>query len=230
MAIVDAAEVFQIWQQLVPSNVSVVAGPMLKRPAPLAAREYPSAGRLQAERRQEFESGRTYAKRALSMLGIHDVDLPVASDRSPLWPEGIVGSIVHWTDGSEGHVAAAVARTRDICAIGIDVERDDPLHPSMWHYVLGNGELQRLLAVQPQLRAHEAQVLWSAKEAVVKATCHVVEPTQIDVEYDRSNGSFVAHLRARQGKWPVRWHGRTVRLQGMILAAVIRPALNSKAN
>jgi enterobactin synthetase component D len=223
----NSTEVLQAWQQLVPPGICVVAGPVLEYATPLTVREHQSVGGLNAERMREFECGRLYAKRALSMLGIDQVDLPVAPDRSPLWPNGVVGSLAHTSDGGGGHVAAVVARTQDFCAIGIDVERDDPLHPSLWQYILCEREFERILSLSPEIRPSEVQVIWCAKEAVAKAARQAIEPTEIDVEFDLPrSGGFVAQLRAGgpEEYSSQKWQGRTVRSQGLILAAVIQPA------
>ena len=95
------------------------------------------------QRMRELENGRMYAKRALAMLGIRDVDLPIAPNRSPLWPAGIVGSLTHVIGRVDGHVAAAVARTENVCALGIDIECESGLHPRLWDYVLTRRERER---------------------------------------------------------------------------------------
>ena len=130
------------WRQLLPEGVAVSAGPHLENPMPLTDAERLSAGDIGVERRRELENGRTYAKQALTLLGFRDVEIPVAADRSPVWPEGIVGSITHVTGGACGHFAAAVARIRDVNAIGIDIERETGIHPRLWDYFLTQGRVQ----------------------------------------------------------------------------------------
>src|SRR5271165_6795043 len=105
-------------REMMPADVCVAAGrPLAMR---LTARERASLGAADADRVREFESGRAYAKRALAMLGIDDVDLPIGPDRSPVWPIGVVGSISHVRCGRYGmYAAAAVARTEVALAVGI---------------------------------------------------------------------------------------------------------------
>ncbi len=222
----DSAEVLRAWKELLPPSVSVSVGPIVDCATPLTVWERLSIGDLESGRLREFECGRMHAKLALSLLGVDAVHLPVGPDRAPLWPAGVVGSLAHIGGWIDGQIAAAAARTRDVCAIGIDVERDDGLHPSLWSYVLTEGEFERILSLPPQMRAIEAQVIWCAKEAVTKAARRVVEPRALDVECDLTDGSFVARLRRTGPKMcpPEKWPGRTARAQGLILAAVTWPA------
>ncbi|WP_238017658.1 4'-phosphopantetheinyl transferase superfamily protein [Dactylosporangium sp. AC04546] len=74
--------------------------------------------RAVASRRREFTAGRVAARRALGRLGV--VGHPLTADnRAPVWPHGTTGSITH----TAGYCAAAVARTPDVRAVGIDAER-----------------------------------------------------------------------------------------------------------
>ncbi|MBI4237781.1 MAG: 4'-phosphopantetheinyl transferase superfamily protein [Deltaproteobacteria bacterium] len=70
-------------------------------------------------RRCEFLAGRYCAQQALQQIVSPPIPwIPAGHDRSPRWPDGIVGSITHTTD----YVAAAVARSDRIGALGIDSE------------------------------------------------------------------------------------------------------------
>lgn len=71
------------------------------------------------KRRREFTLGRQAAHQALARLD-YAASLPVlhGPQREPLWPEGVVGSITHTATAA----AAAVARSADCAAIGIDLE------------------------------------------------------------------------------------------------------------
>ena len=211
------------WRQLLPEGVAVSAGPHLENPMPLTDAERLSAGDIGVERRRELENGRTYAKQALTLLDLRDVEIPVAADRSPVWPEGIVGSITHVTGGACGHFAAAVARIRDVNAIGIDIERENGIHPRLWDYFLTKDEFKRILAFPAHVRPVEAQVVWCAKEAVIKAAGRRVQPTALEIEPNSSGDGFVA-LWQSQGpgsKEKEVWRGRTARMQGLIFAAVV---------
>jgi 4'-phosphopantetheinyl transferase EntD len=222
----DSQTILQAWHQMLPASVFVSAGPLLEYAVPLTARERASAGCVGERRMRELESGRAYAKRALAMLGIDDVDLPVGLDRSPQWPSGIVGSLTHVRGCVDGHFAAAVARKRDARAVGIDVERENGLHPRLWNLFLTAHELERIIARPVPVRPILAQIAWCAKEAVMKAARRPVEPTEIDIEPDPSGNEFTASWRkpGSDRRSAEVWRGRTARSQGLILAAVIGTA------
>lgn len=68
-------------------------------------------------RKLEFEAGRFVASNCLETLHL-PTTVGRAPDRSPVWPEKSVGSISH----SDHFAWAAVGRTSDYAAIGIDTE------------------------------------------------------------------------------------------------------------
>jgi 4'-phosphopantetheinyl transferase EntD len=210
---------------LLPKEIFVSAGPLLDDATPLTEGERVSAGFVDEERLRELESGRTYAKRALAMIGCHCVDLPIGPDRSPKWPAGIVGSLTHVMGRDGGHFAAAVASRETVCAVGIDVEREGGLPPRVWDYVLTRRELARILALPPPVRAAEAQIIWCAKEAIRKAALQQIEPIEVEIEHDPEGEEYAATWRpakATDSSAQI-WHGRTGRSQGFILAAVVLP-------
>ena len=71
-----------------------------------------------AQRKSEFLAGRYCSGRALVNLFGRDYRVAVNEDRSPKWPNGIVGSITH----HNGHAAAVVAGSSDYSGLGIDFE------------------------------------------------------------------------------------------------------------
>ena len=224
----DARAVLPAWRELLPASVCVCAGPLLEDPTPLTAPERASAGIVDAERMREPVNGRLYAKRALAMLGVCGVELPIAPDRAPLWPMGLVGSLTHVRNPPRGHIAAAVARTHTVRAIGIDVEREGDLHVHTWEHVLTLRELERILTLPLHARATEVQILWCAKEAVAKAARRAIEPPEVEIERDPTGGGFTAIWQttiedaASNAKI---WRGRTTRSQGFVLAAVVLPRI-----
>ena len=74
-----------------------------------------------AVRQCQFRAGRFCAFEALRVLEPHRVitSIPRSASGAPAWPDGLTGSITH----TEGFVSAAVARTSDFAALGIDSER-----------------------------------------------------------------------------------------------------------
>src|ERR1043166_9477590 len=76
------------------------------------------------KRIQDFAAGRSCAHRALREFGIVDYSLLSGTQREPLWPPSVVGSITHTT----GYAAAVVARQGDLRSLGIDCEIIDAVN------------------------------------------------------------------------------------------------------
>ena len=84
----DEFDFAEVWKQLLPANVQVAAGPIMKEPPPLTSNELASAGSVSPTRLRELQCGRYYAKQALLKLGVEHVELLVAKNRAPAWPNG----------------------------------------------------------------------------------------------------------------------------------------------
>jgi 4'-phosphopantetheinyl transferase EntD len=81
---------------------------------------------------QQFTAGRVCSRIALGRLGVaRTTPILRGEDRAPIWPPGFVGSISH----TDMWCAAAVARTEDVRAIGIDLEPATPLKQALWRRV-----------------------------------------------------------------------------------------------
>ena len=118
------------------------------------------------KRQREFLAGRWCAEQALRHLGASSTRVAMAEDRTPIWPDGVVGSITHTGD----FAAAAVAWAADIPGLGIDSERIID-SASAWDIadVCMVDEL-RLFSVAAGRGFHEfCTVVFSAKEAVFKS-------------------------------------------------------------
>jgi 4'-phosphopantetheinyl transferase EntD len=110
--------------------------------------------------RRASGAARIVARQLLARLGYRECPVPRAASGAPVWPADVVGSLAH-----DARVAvAAVAMSRDIGALGIDVEPAECL-PS---------ELLDLVAT-PQERLEigddllQGRLLFAVKEAVYKA-------------------------------------------------------------
>jgi 4'-phosphopantetheinyl transferase EntD len=215
----DHQKFFRTFRGMLPPCICLTAGPPVNDATPLTARESASAGPVDINRLRELESGRAYAKRALAMLGVHNAELAIGPNRAPLWPTGVVGSLTHVLDRSGGYFAAAVARTDAVLAVGIDIERENALHPDIWPYVLTKRELQHILAVPADIRRAEALFLWCAKEATVKFMQQPIDPSEIAIERDPKNGRFVAIVtNGHATRSQPRLLGHTAYSQGLFLA------------
>ncbi|MCH7231990.1 4'-phosphopantetheinyl transferase superfamily protein [Glycomyces sp. L485] len=114
-----------------------------------------------ASRRREFTTTRALARAALARAGGPAVAVPVGADRAPVWPPGWVGSLTH----CEGLRAAAVARAREVAAVGIDAEPLTVLGASVTAAVLDPEERR----VAARLGPHGPVTAFSAKESLFKA-------------------------------------------------------------
>lgn len=118
------------------------------------------------KRRREFVTGRRCARDALRSLGIEPAPILAGERGMPQWPPGVVGSITHCA----GYRGAAVARSRDLLAIGIDAEPDGPLPDGVLDVVSLPDERARLRALaEARPAVHWDRLLFSAKESVYKA-------------------------------------------------------------
>jgi 4'-phosphopantetheinyl transferase EntD len=113
-----------------------------------------------AKVRRASGAARTVARQLLTQLGHPACALPKSPSGAPIWPAGIVGSMAH-----DSRVAvAAVGRSHDFAAIGIDVEPAELLPPDLLDIVATPEERLRL-GDDP----HRGRLLFVAKEAVYKA-------------------------------------------------------------
>lgn len=191
-------------EELVPAAVTAVAtrGDL---GGALFAEEARSLGCAVDARRREFTTGRACARQALARLGLSAVAIASGSRGEPLWPAGVVGSITHCAR----YRAVAVARARDVIALGIDAEADAPLPAGVLATVAGDDERRAL-------SAHRCGVCWdrvlfSAKESVFKAwfplTGRGLGFEHADVRIDPAGATFSARLlvdgplRELRGRW-----------------------------
>ncbi|BCH12647.1 4'-phosphopantetheinyl transferase (plasmid) [Mesorhizobium sp. 131-3-5] len=116
-------------------------------------------------RRAEFLAGRAMAYAALQALGQPTAEIPIGSDRAPVWPKASAGSITH---------------ARGLCAcfaiadlgwqVGVDVEAMASGHALESILSMAANEQERaLIARQTVLpRDRLATLLFSAKETLFK--------------------------------------------------------------
>lgn len=194
-------------EELVPATVSAVAT-RADLSTQLFAEEVRSLGSAVDARRREFATGRACARRALARLGLPAVAIGSGPRGEPLWPASFVGSITHCAR----YRACAVARAREVLAVGIDAELDAPL-PAGVLAAVASADEQRALAAHGTGVCWE-RVLFSAKESVFKAwyplTGSALSFEEADVRIDPVAGTFAARLlvdvprRELRGRWGVR--------------------------
>lgn len=147
------------------------------------------------KRRAEFATARDCARRALGRLGHPPTPILTGSNREPLWPQGIVGSLTH----CDGYRAAAVARATDILTLGIDAETHEPLPKGVAELVTVGDEpllLARLTASAPGIAWD--RVLFSAKESIYKAWFPLagawLDFTECELAIELDTGTFIGRL------------------------------------
>lgn len=114
---------------------------------------------------------------ALEGVEPHEVPIVVNQRGKPCLadPDGPAFNVTHTVDlnvqgGWRALVAVALASS-DISAVGIDVERVDRFHgANLVERFFTEGERAELAALAPELLPERRAVLWTCKEAFVKAT------------------------------------------------------------
>lgn len=193
---------------LLPASVSVGAS-LGGDPGGLFLQELRAVAGAVPLRLREFAGGRTAARAALNRLGLPHQMIPMAPDRSPVWPRGVRGSITH-----SGEIClAAVTQDPEILGLGLDLEPDQALPPEILSEVILDEE-QDLLP----------RFVFSAKEAVYKALYpQVGQVFGFDaVRISATNAGFLATTTMALGPVPcgTRIAGRVARTEGFILTAV----------
>jgi 4'-phosphopantetheinyl transferase EntD len=126
--------------------------------------EQQALGYAAETRRREFISGRTCAHATLRALGVTPVPVLRGSQREPIWPSGVVGSITH----CHGYCAAVAASTLQYAAIGIDAEVHDRLPVEAISDVLLDKE-KAWVQSRCEEDTHWDRMIFSAKESTYKA-------------------------------------------------------------
>ena len=175
------------------------------------------------KRRREFTAGRVCARRALEKLGIEGFALLREPDRTPRWPEGVVGSISHCGD----YCGVAVARREHAIALGFDAEREGALELRTLERVCTEAERERLESLPPESEIDWGTLHFCAKESVYKSYYPLARTVlgfhDVELEIDPDAGAFHATLirddaPAAAGRREFR--GRFARDAGYLLTAV----------
>ncbi|MBN2105046.1 4'-phosphopantetheinyl transferase superfamily protein [bacterium] len=118
------------------------------------------------KRQSEFIAGRILARQAMKQLGYPEFSLPADTQRCPVWPEDIVGSISH-TDHYCGAVVGASSHYR---SIGLDIEQISRINKALWPVFCTRNELNNLSKLPVLKQQKHAALVFSAKESFYK--CH----------------------------------------------------------
>jgi len=168
------------------------------------------------KRRLEYATGRQLAHALFEEFAsaghaLSSGPLLAGSDRAPLWPAGLAGTITH----TRGLCAAAVALASDLPSLGLDVEVTAPLKEKLWPSILTISERALLMGIGSR-GALLSKVYFSAKESVYKTVSkqagRVLEFQEVELSVSLVKGTFTARfldaalaaqLPAVGGKWRV---------------------------
>jgi 4'-phosphopantetheinyl transferase EntD len=184
-----------MFEDALPADFAVESGDPREPSLPLFDDEQQFVALAVEKRRLEFSRGRQCARAALRRLGFADAPLLCGSQREPLWPAGVVGSITH----TDALCLAAVSSESRYIGIGIDVEPALALKPALAERVATEAEMSALDSM-PRLLA--ARLIFSAKEAFYKCQFYVTRQYlgffDVSVELEQQ-GEFVARLLVDAG-------------------------------
>jgi len=179
-------------QQLFPPDVITAVATPEMWDGRLLPEEEICVQRAVTKRRREFTAGRVCARQALAALGIADVPLGMGSDRLPVWPEGIIGSISH----CDGYCGVAIARASRVVSLGLDVEGADPLESGTTRIVCAEAELSQADLFPDLAIGGVAKLIFSAKEAAFKCWYplgrKILEFSDVRIAFDRDRSAFSA--------------------------------------
>ena len=168
---------------LPPEAVACYSG-ALPADAELLSEEAVATGGMVKKRLEEFTHGRFCARRALSQLGYKTAAIPKATDRSPVWPAGIVGSISH----SGPVAAAAVAPAESLEGLGLDIEPANPLTDDLIKMICRPDE--------GPVSGETAKQYFCCKEAVYKCIYPLIQEfvdfQEMQLHPDSDRGVFTA--------------------------------------
>ncbi|MFJ6574910.1 4'-phosphopantetheinyl transferase [Streptomyces sp. NPDC091368] len=219
---------------LLPDTVASVWRRDDAEPAPLFPEEAAAVARAVPARQREFATVRLCARLALRRLGLPEGPLAPGARGEPRWPHGVAGSMTHCA----GYRAAALARTTDVHALGIDAEPAAPLPEGVLDGVSLPAERAHLDALAARTPGVPwDRLLFSAKESVFK-TWYPLTRTELGfdeatVAFDPApdapsrTGTFTARLLVpgpvvggvRRDRFTGRWLVR----EGLVLTAVVLP-------
>jgi 4'-phosphopantetheinyl transferase EntD len=152
--------------------------------------------------RRQSGAARIVARELLSRLGCENAAIAKTSFGAPVWPQGISGSLAH----EEKVAVAAVARSADYLALGVDIEPAGEVPDNLVDIIATRAE--RSLYMPSLLRGRQ---LFAAKEAVYKALFPLdrrfLDFHDIEVDFARQT----AHVS----------HGRTVAVKVLTGSHVI---------
>jgi 4'-phosphopantetheinyl transferase EntD len=165
----NAAHPSAILARLFPSAVAAYELRGTADPTLLLPEEAAACGTFRAKRLEEFAAGRLCARGALGEFGLEGFAVRRNPDRTPHWPEGIVGSITH----TIGFCGAVAASRESFISLGIDAEIVSRVTPDVWSQTLTADDVMGISSLASTQRERAAAVIFTAKEAFYKCQFRV---------------------------------------------------------
>ncbi|MEO0911427.1 MAG: 4'-phosphopantetheinyl transferase superfamily protein [Pseudomonadota bacterium] len=189
---IDISSSAKLARSVFSGPISAAATDPRQDPGGLMPEEAAAISRAAPKRKREFAAGRLAARRAMAALGHANEPLPMASDRTPVWPEGLVGGISH----TDRICLAVAARRESVAALGIDVEGATALSQDLWDTVLTPSDQSLLRSFPRSERGLMAKIIFSAKECTYKCQYAISRKLfgfdQVDITLDIEGKRFWA--------------------------------------
>lgn len=158
-------------------------------PEELTANEKLLTTKFADKRLKDFSTGRFCARKAMELIGYEPCEILMGTDKQPIWPKGIVGSISH----TSKLTGAVVGLNGQIRAIGVDIEAIGKINTEMWRLLYTEKEKDLLNSLPPEQIAYYTTLFFSFKESFYKMQ-HPLTNTYldfIDVEISRLDDQFI---------------------------------------
>ena len=180
--------------QLFPEGIVTVVATEAMWAGELFPEEAAAIARAVPKRRREFTAGRLCARAALTQLGVPPAPLLSAADRTPCWPEGIVGSITHCPD----YCVSVVGRREHWAGLGVDAESAEPLEPALAARICRPAEIAQLEGHSPPAGTNWEKLIFSAKVSTYKCYYPLARTFlgfhDVTIEFRPEAGRFTARL------------------------------------
>lgn len=140
------------------------------------------------KRIKDFSTGRFCARKAMEHIGYETCEILMSTDKQPIWPDGLVGSISH----TSALTGAIVGLSSQIKAIGLDIENIGKINKDMWRLLYTENEQVFLNSVPPEVLTFYTTLFFSCKESFYKMQ-HPITKTYLDfieVEISRLDAQF----------------------------------------
>ena len=144
------------------------------------------------KRKSDFLAGRYCAKKAFSLIDFNLIELPIAKDRSPIWPKGFVGSITHTK------TCAIAAVSNKLKGLGIDAEvlmSEERFH-NIKRMIVSESEesmAQKDLKIIPTLIFSAKESLYKTLYPLCKEYFGFLDATLVD--YDKKSFKLKLHSK-----------------------------------